>query len=1055
MNDAYRETEEKITKALRAQAKHLDLSSLQLTALPESLAKLTWLLSLNIEDNRLTSLPEWLGNLSQLQELDTSYNELNSLPECLGRLTQLKALEIASNKLETLPECLGRLTQLQSLNLSQNQFTSLPEWLAQLIQLQSLNLSRNKFTSLPEWLDQLPRLQALDLSYNHLTQLPSTLRRTVRLEELLANNCRLDSVPHWVGSLSHLERLCLEDNRIKDLPQGLGWLEHLKLLRLDGNPLSSELALAYNEGFEAFKHYLRARARVGELVELNEAKLILIGEGEVGKSCLLGALRGDEWIEGLSTTHGIEIKPVKVIDPVAGTEITLNGWDFGGQPVYRPTHQLFFSAPAVYLVVWKPREGAHQGFVKGWIKLVKHRAPEAKIFVVATHGGASERQPDIDRQEIWDLFGEETVHAFFHVDSKPDPDRGGERRNIEELKKQIAKVAARLPEMGRSVSKRWQEARLTLQDTGKAYLELARVFELCRAHEMDDDEARLFVTLSHGLGHLIHYEHDPLLGDIVVLKPDWLATAISFVLDDEETRRNHGIISSSRLSKLWNDPGRETKFRYEPDLHPHFLRLMERYDLSYKVALPNEATDAISFWQQIKSIFIKAPKASEAFASLPYTSLIAQLVPDNRPEQDLKRVWPDAPAEGDVQQEQTCRIVDAQKGQSATAEGLFYQLIVRLHKYSLGRVNYHESIHWQRGLVLDGDYNGRALLEHVGNDIRITVRAPYPERFLSVLTYEVEWLVKSLWKGMRCEVVVPCLNCLNEKSCTGLFDVHKLIENKKRKRLEQPCPICNEWQNIDRLLRNAPAARPLPTEELLNGFVEFKRGLSVVRAQIGQQHGETMGRLNQLNSGMKRLFSKVDDAFTGLIQALTDEGKDGPRLFSLVPVNRSRFNPKNWTSEKFRLTLWCEHSRLPLPLLNPAGSKRGIVELELKREWVKKAAPFLKVLGGTLNLVLPVAASATKLILDADAYQRIDDELDFGQKCIEATLEGGEKISSWLGQNEGLDLEQGEAKRAQGATLRELHALLREKDPGFGGLVRVLNKRHEFLWVHEQYAKEY
>ena len=26
---------------------------------------------------------------------------------------------------------------------------------------------------------------------------------------------------------------------------------------------------------------------------LNEAKLILIGEGEVGKSCLLGALRGD------------------------------------------------------------------------------------------------------------------------------------------------------------------------------------------------------------------------------------------------------------------------------------------------------------------------------------------------------------------------------------------------------------------------------------------------------------------------------------------------------------------------------------------------------------------------------------------------------------------------------------------------------------------------------------------------------------------------------------------------------------------------------------------
>src|SRR6185437_1058883 len=140
---------------------------------------------------------------------------------------------------------------------------------------------------------------------------------------------------------------------------------------------------------------------------IHEAKLILVGEGEVGKSCLLAAMRGEAWDEHLPTTHGIEIKPLTVTHQ--DTSITLNGWDFGGQRVYRPTHQLFFSAPAVYLVVWKPREGPHQGFVKEWIKLVKHREPEAKILVVATHGGPKERQPDIDRQEIWDLYGRDTV----------------------------------------------------------------------------------------------------------------------------------------------------------------------------------------------------------------------------------------------------------------------------------------------------------------------------------------------------------------------------------------------------------------------------------------------------------------------------------------------------------------------------------------------------------------------------------------------------------------------------------------------------------------------
>ena len=71
---------------------------------------------------------------------------------------------------------------------------------------------------------------------------------------------------------------------------------------------------------------------------------------------------------------------------------------------------------------------------------------------------------------------------------------------------------------------------------------------------MDDEEARLFITISHRLGHLIHYQHDPALRDIVVLKPDWLATAISFVLDDEDTRHAHGLVSFSRLNQLWDDP---------------------------------------------------------------------------------------------------------------------------------------------------------------------------------------------------------------------------------------------------------------------------------------------------------------------------------------------------------------------------------------------------------------------------------------------------------------------------------------------------------------------
>ena len=1051
-DEACREAEKKIEEARRSGATELDLGGMQLTELPERLGQLTQLQSLHLGRNQLTTLPESLGQLMQLQTLDLYSNKLTTLPESLGQLTQLQSLNLGNNRFEVLPFVVTCLVNLRDLMLHGNRLVILPSEIGHLSKLRRLTLENNRLLKCPQQIGDLINItQDLWLADNRLTEIPSQIGQLNKMISLgLARN-RLTTLPESIGQLTNLQRLSLEGNQLTTLPVSLARLEKLQDLKLSDNLLNPELATAYAEGLDAVKRYLRAKAEAQ--VVLNEAKLILIGEGEVGKSCLLGALRGDEWVEGRPTTHGIEIKPVKVTDPDSGTEITLNGWDFGGQRVYRPTHQLFFSAPAVYLVVWKPREGPQQGFVKEWIKLVKHREPDAKILVVATHGGPGHRQPDIDRQEIWDLFGRDTVLDFFHVDSKPD-EKTGERRGIAALKDAIARVAASLPEMGRTVPARWQQAREALKQTDAAYLTLEQVLSICRERHMDEDEARLFVGIAHRLGHLIHYEHDPALRDIVVLKPDWLATAISFVLDDKQTRDAHGLVSFVRLGQLWNDPTREEEFRYDPKLHPLFLRLMERFDLSYKVALPSDAADAIGFWQRIGSAFMKAFRPEVEATELRYTSLIAQLVPDVRP--DPIPGWGANVAEGEGQQMQICRIVEVRSGQWAVAEGLFYQLIVRLHQYSLGRVNYKESVHWQRGLVLDDDYNGRALLENLGSDVRITVRAPYPERFLSVLTNEVKWLVESFWTGLRCDVMVPCLvPCGKDAPGTGLFEVQRLIESKQRQRPEYPCPVCNEWQSIDSLLRNAPAARRMPAEELLASFAEVKRVLSGVRRQLLAQHGEAVRRFDNLDVGTQRLLSQADDIFTQLLQTLTDEAKDGPRLFSFQPVDPRFFDRPNWINQKFRLTLWCEHSRLPLPSLNGNGNRRGVYELNLPREWFVKAAPFFKVLTSTLSLVLPVASSATKLVLDDATYKGIEKQLDLGQKSLDAVLKGGEKSGSWLGRSDAPDLEHGDAIQAQGAILRQLHALLKEKDPSFGGLVRVRNKRQEFLWVHPQFEKEY
>nr|VFK55324.1 MAG: Leucine rich repeat-containing protein [Candidatus Kentron sp. TC] len=1011
-NKAYYEAEKKIQAALESGATKLDLSAKRDAEEAERLAE---------------------------------------LPESLGQLTKLRVLFLYGNQLTALPESLGRLTRLQGLSLAGNQLTALPESLGRLAQLRGLSLDGNRLTTLPESLDRLTQLRTLFLYGNQLTALPESLGRLAQLQQLFLNDNQLTALPESLGQLTQLERLNLADNRLTALPESLGRLTQLQKLDLDDNPLAPELAAAYEEGKEAVLRYLRAQA--DERITLDQAKLILIGEGEVGKTCLMDALEGLPWREH-DTTHGIEIRPTSVIDSDSGKEITLNGWDFGGQRVYRPTHQLFFSAPAVYLVVWKPREGPQAGFVREWISLVKHREPEARMLIVATHGGPGQRQPDIDRQGLLDLFGEETIRGFFHVESKPD--ENGQRRGVGELKEAIAGIAAKLPEVGRKVPKRWQETREALEKTGAAWLTLDAVFALCRERGMIDEEARLFVTLSHRLGHLIHYEHDPLLRDMVVLKPDWLATAISFVLDDQETRAAHGLARSSRLRALWDDPARNEAERYAPELHPLFLRLMERFDLSYRVAEPDRRMASSSGPVDAASGLIHPTSASMDDDP---TNLIAQLVPDIRPEERLRDIWPSGPAAGDSEQIQICRIVD-DRGQSATAEGIFYQLIVRLHKFSLGREDFHQSIHWQRGLVLDDGYNGRAYLAHIGNDIRITARAPYPAYFLGNLTSEVKWLVENFWEGLRCEVTVPCLAIQREgKPCPGLFEVEKLVDSKKKNRPEHPCPVCNEWQSIDALLSNASPVRAITTENTLDTlsteFADVKRALVVI-------HERMRTGFAQLDTNDKQLLSRIDETYADLLQALTDEAKDGPRLFSLEPVNRRRFNPKEWAKEKFRITLWCEHSRLPLPVLY-GDENKGVCEIELDRTWFKKAAPFLRVLNGALRLGLPVAAAGLESALDEATHEAVEGQLDSGQEIIEASLKskgGGKQIDDWPGgetPDRKRDPNIASPISAHGSVLREFHAMLKKQDPGrkFGGLVRVRNKKNEFLWVHPRFEGEY
>src|SRR5215813_3749629 len=85
----------------------------------------------------------------------------------------------------------------------------------------------------------------------------------------------------------------------------------------------------------------------------------------------------------------------------------------------------------------------------------------------------------------------------------------------------------------------------------------------------------------HDLGKILYFRDDYELSNLVVLKPNWVTKAISLVLEDDGVREAHGILAHAELPRIWSVD--EMGKPYEPYLYPVFLRLMEKFDLSYQI----------------------------------------------------------------------------------------------------------------------------------------------------------------------------------------------------------------------------------------------------------------------------------------------------------------------------------------------------------------------------------------------------------------------------------------------------------------------------------------
>ncbi|WP_190240910.1 COR domain-containing protein [Nostoc sp. 'Peltigera membranacea cyanobiont' 210A] len=710
----------------------LYLSDNQLSSLPPEISQLSNLRWLYLDNNQLSSLPSEISQLSNLTKLSLHNNQLSSLPPEISQLSNLTRLSLDNNQLSSLPPEISQLSNLRWLSLHHNQLSSLPPEISQLSNLRWLYLDNNQLSSLPPEISQLSTLTGLSLHHNQLSSLPPEISQLSTLTGLSLHHNQLSSLPPEISQLSNLTELFLNNNQLSSLPPEISQLFNLTRLFLENNPqLSSPPPEIIEQGTQAILTYLRERLE-GSLRQWI-SKLLVVGEGGVGKTSLLRALRGEKFDTQESTTHGIEIKWLDLTHPSkAGTTMHLKTWDFGGQEIYHATHQFFLTNRSLFLLAWNARLGFEQGKLYYWLDTIKALAPESPILLVATH--IDERDADLPLAELRRKYPQIIEHC--KISSKIS-------RGVEELRQAIAKAAAKLPLMGEIWPTTWLNAANAIRTQPKKQITPQQLWDIMAESKVADISKEVLARWLYELGEILYFQDNEELNDTVILKPQWVTEYISKVLESEDVINRKGIFTRQEMNQLWRD--------LEPSMRDHFLHLMERFDLSYRT-------------QENRDL-----------------SLVVERLPLDAPNYEQK--WQQ------IKQAGECNEISMKFQLNTIPAGIPTWFIARQHRFTTG-------IHWRNGVLFAYEQEHLALVEAVKSDryLQLTVRGVYPQNFFALLKDGIELLLRR-FPGLDIQRKIPCLGH-NGKPCSHEFDYEQVRKRFQRNKLTIECPKATEDEDI-------------------------------------------------------------------------------------------------------------------------------------------------------------------------------------------------------------------------------------------------------------------
>ena len=380
----------------------------------------------------------------------------------------------------------------------------------------------------------------------------------------------------------------------------------------------------------------------------------------------------------------------------------------------------------------------------------------------------------------------------------------------------------------------WVDVEQALQDTDKPHIDGQEYAAICARCGVDEAfEQQVLGAYLHDLGKVLYYQDDDTLCDFVVLKPNWLTQAMAHVLDDDVTRdQRHGVLDHADFPRIWAG--------YDRRLYPVFLRMLERFLISYQLEEPEPGHKQ---------------------------SMVPLLLPHSPPAQlpPWSAVLPDQP--------EVRMVFDL----DFVPDGIMSWFIVLTHHYS-------QDLHWREGVRLHYDgHQADVVLNPSTRQLWLQVRGPAPSNFFTILQHTVnDRIIRRYFEGLTYRRRVPCI-CHKARGeaapCSHYFDYDKLVERKQRGRPTIECDRSYDQVSVTELLEGIHYTTLDQLGEKVDRILEV----------VGENR-ELLLQVRQLSEQSLREQTRMWNVLT---KSLFSEA---PSVFVIMPGDRRSFDPAGCTA---------------------------------------------------------------------------------------------------------------------------------------------------------------